>query len=90
MGRERVLFSSEERQTRPQVVTFLRDLADRIEGGEVVLKQGNKSVTVNLPHNLVLELKVETEDKKGREKRTLEVEIEWYEGEQAETGVTLG
>jgi amphi-Trp domain-containing protein len=90
MGREIVLFSSEERQTRPQVVTFLRELADRIEGGEVTLKQGSESLTIALPHNLVLELKVETEDKKGREKRTLEVEIEWYEGDEAETGVTLG
>jgi len=90
MGREIVLFSSEERQTRPQVVTFLRDLADRIEEGEVILKQGGESLTVTLPQNLVLELKVESEDKKGRDKRSLEVELEWYEGDEAETGVTLG
>ncbi|MFO7538402.1 MAG: amphi-Trp domain-containing protein [Chloroflexota bacterium] len=90
MGREIVLFSSQERQSRPQVVAFLRDLADRIDGGEVTFKQGADSVTVNLPHNLVLELKVETEDKNGREKRSLEVEIEWYEGDEVDTGVTLG
>jgi amphi-Trp domain-containing protein len=48
-----------------------------IEGGEVTLKQGSESLTIALPHNLVLELKVETED--------MEVEIEWYEGDEAET-----
>lgn len=91
MGNEIVLFSSEERQTRPEVVTFLRDLAERIEKGEVVLQKGDESVTVNLPQNLVLELKVETEEKKdGREKWQLEVEIEWYEGDDIDTGVTLG
>lgn len=89
MGREIVLFSSEEHKTRPQVVTFLREIADRIEGGEVTLKQGNDSVTLSIPHNLVLELKAETENKKGREKQTLEIEIEWYEGEEADKGVTL-
>ncbi len=90
MGRETVLFRSEEHKTRPEVVGFLRGLADRVEKGEVTFQQGDDSVTVNLPHNLVLELKVETEDKKGREKRTLEVEIEWYEGDNGDTGVTFG
>lgn len=90
MGREVVLFSSEEHQTRPQVVAFLRDLADRIEEGQVILKQAGESLTVNLPQNLVLELKVESENKKGRDKRSLEVEIEWYEGDEGDTGMTLG
>lgn len=91
MGREVVLFSSEERQTRPELVTFLRNLAERIEEGEVILQQGGESVTLTLPQNLVLELKVETEEKKnGREKWQLEVEIEWYKGDDVDTGVTLG
>ena len=90
MGQEVVLFASEERQSRQRVVEFLRELADKVEGGEVVLRKGAEELTLNLPGNLVLEVKAEEEDKKGRTQRSLEVEIEWYEGEEDEGSLSLG
>lgn len=90
MGRETVLFESEERKGLAEVAEFIRQLADRLDQNEVVLRRGSEEITLNLPRNVVLELKVEEEDKKGRTQRSLEVEIEWYEGEADEGELTLG
>jgi len=89
MGKEVVLFESEERHSRQEVARFLRELADKVEGGEVVLRKGAEELTLNLPGNVVLEVKAEEEDKKGRTQRSLEVELEWYEGED-EGSLSLG
>ena len=89
MGREIVLFASEERQSRGNVAAFLRQLADRVEAGEVLLQKGDESLTLHIPTNTVLEVKAEEEEKSGRMKRSLEVEIEWTEGEDEGT-LSLG
>jgi hypothetical protein len=44
---------------------------------------------MDIPDNVILELKVEEEDKKGKMKRTFEVEIEWIEGDESGGAVTL-
>ena len=90
MGQEVVLFQSEEKHSRQNVATFLRQLADKVEGGEVVLQKGSESLTLSLPANLTLEVKAEEEDKKGRTQRSLEVEFEWYEGEEDGGSLSLG
>lgn len=90
MGKEVVLFKSEERQRRPEVAAFLRELADKVEGGEVILRKGAEELVLTLPGNVVLEVKAEEEDKKGRTQRSLEVEIEWYVGEEDEGTLSLG
>lgn len=90
MGKEVVLFQSEEKQSRQNVAAFLRQLADKVEPGQVVLQKGAESLTLNLPATVTLEVKAEEEDKKGRTQRSLEVEIEWYEGEEEEGALTLG
>lgn len=91
MGKEVVLFSSEETKDRGGVVEFLRMLADKIDQGQVTLRQGEEDVQLIIPPTLVLEVKVEEEAKKqGRTQRSLEVELEWYEGEDVEDrGVSL-
>ena len=80
MGRENVLFKSEEKKDLPSVATFLRQLADRLDGNQVVLRQGTEEIVLDIPNNVILELKAEEEDKKGKMKRTFEIEIEWIEG----------
>jgi amphi-Trp domain-containing protein len=89
MGKEVVLFASEEPQSLKNVAAFLRDLADRLETNEVVLRRGGEELAVQIPDNVVLELKVEEEEKKQRTQRSLEIEIEWYEGEE-EGSLSLG
>ena len=90
MGKEIVLFESEERKDLASVVAFLHQLADKLAGNQVVLRQGSEEIVVDIPNNVVLELKVEEEDKKGKVKRTLEVEIEWIDGDESGGVVTLG
>ena len=90
MGKEIVLFKSEERKDLASVVAFLHQLADKLAKNQVVLRQGSAEIVVDIPDNVILELKVEEEDKKGKVKRTLEVEIEWIEGDESGGAVTLG
>jgi amphi-Trp domain-containing protein len=90
MGKEVVLFESEERKDLASVVAFLHQLADKLAENQVILRQGSEEIVVDVPNNVVLELKVEEEDKKGKMKRTLEVEIEWMEGDEAGGAVILG
>jgi len=89
MGKEIVLFKSEERKDLASVVAFLHQLADKLAENQVILRQGSTEIVVDIPDNVVLELKVEEEDKKGKMKRTLEVEIEWIEGDESGGAVTL-
>jgi amphi-Trp domain-containing protein len=89
MAKETVLFSSEERTDSQQAAAFLHQLADKIAQRQVVLRQGDNELVLVLPDQLVLELKVEEELKSGREKRTLEIEFEWFEGDAAQGSVSL-
>ena len=82
MARKKKLFKSDERKTREEVSTFLRELSEKIAGGTVVLKQGQQEVTLDLPENLILEVDVKEKQKRPKNpNRKLEIEIEWYEGE---------
>ncbi len=86
MGREVILFETEERRSAAEIAAFLRTLADKIEAGSVTLRAGGKEIALPLPKNLILEVKVEEEEKKGKMKRSLEVELEWILGAEDETG----
>ena len=80
MGKEIRLFKSEEQKTRPEVCAFLHQLADKLSEGQVVLRQGQEEVTLQLPHHLILEIQVEDEDKKSKgTQHSLEVEIKWFD-----------
>ena len=90
MGKEVVLFSSEEPYDRKDVAGFLRQLADKLDQGRVILRQGKEEVILDIPNRIVLELKAEEEFKKKKTQRTLEVEIEWIVGDEAGGPVSLG
>ena len=90
MGKEIMLFESEERKDLASVVAFLHQLADKLAENQVILQHGSTEIVVDIPDNVILELKVEEEDKKGKLKRTFEVEIEWIEGDESGGVVTVG
>lgn len=77
---EEILFKSEEPKTRSDAASFLRQLADKVEAGSVTLRQGDAEQRVDIPQRLVLETKLEREVKRGGEKMSLEVELEWRPG----------
>jgi len=82
MGREIILFKSEERKTSGEVAAVLRDIADKVEQRQMTLKQDANEITLDFPENLVLELKVE-EEEGTKVKRSLEIELEWVPGEES-------
>ncbi len=90
MAKEVVLFKSEERMERQSVAEFLHQLADKLAQGRVILRQGDQEVILDIPNKVVLELKADEEAKKRKTQRSLEVEIEWIEGDDAGGSVTLG
>jgi len=90
MAKEIVLFKSEEKKDLQSVSAFLHQLADRLAKNRVILRQGTEEITLDIPNHVILEIKVEEEDKKGKTKHTLEVEIEWIEGDESGGGVSLG
>lgn len=82
---------SEERTGRTGAAAFLRELADRVEGGSVVLKQGEREVTAQVPDQVTLEVSLDEREKGTRGRKwSLEVELEWYEGDASGEGVELG
>lgn len=90
MGRETILFKNEEKTSAKDAAAFLRQLADRIEEGNVILKRGKEKVTLKIPRRLELEIKAEKEVGKKKTKKKLEVEIEWVVGEQDKGTFKLG
>lgn len=87
MSQKVKLFKSKERRTRSEVSTFLRELAGKIEEGQVVLRQGSQETNLDLPENMVFEVEAERKEKKHKGlKQTLELEIEWYEGDNVNRG----
>lgn len=90
MGKETVLFSSEERTDRARVCAFLRELADRVEQNSVVLTKGEEKQSVDMSDELVLEVKLEEETKGEGIKYSLEVEMEWTPGGSGGGRVSLG
>ena len=90
MGREVVLFKSEEKRMLTEVAEFLHQLADKLAEKQVILRQGNQELVLTLPDRVELEIKAEEEVRRDKTKRQLEIEIEWIEGEEYQGGVTLG
>ncbi len=83
MGNETRLFKAEERKNRSEVAQFLRQMADKIDAGEVVLRQGSQEQVLNLPDNLILEIQVEDEQKGNQViQHSLEIEIKWFDDDQ--------
>ena len=80
MARERVVLKSEEKMDRARAADFLEDLAAKVRTGELVLRQDDRDVRLELPRELVLEVKVEEEEKGTGVKNSLEIELEWYQG----------
>jgi amphi-Trp domain-containing protein len=90
MGKEIVLFSSEEKKDLKSVAAFLHQLADKLAENRVIFRQGTEEIVVEIPNNVVLEIKVEEELKKKKTQQSVEIEIEWYVGEEYPASLELG
>jgi amphi-Trp domain-containing protein len=85
---EKVLFKSESDQSRDEIASYLRQVAENLEAGDAIsLKAGSESVTLDPPARPTFEVKAEREgptDQPGE--LSIEFELEWDEiDEQADT-----
>lgn len=90
MSKEVVLFKSEEKRDLASVAAFLHELADKLVTQEIVLRQGDETLKLEIPKQLVLEVKAEEEAKRKKTERSLEIELEWIVGEEGNGGISLG
>lgn len=74
---EEILFKDERRQTRAEMATYLRTVADKLDaGGPITFSAGEQSVSVEPPARPTFEVKVERETN-GSEELSVEFELEW-------------
>ncbi len=90
MAKKNVLVKSDLRKNLAETAVFLRELADKIESGQVTLVQGGQDVVVDLPDTVGFELEYYEQPKKHGLKRQLEIELQWTEGGKKKQSVTLG
>lgn len=89
MGRETILFKSEEKKSLDEVAALLRQIADKVETGSLTLQQGNDTLILDFPQNVTFEIKAEEESGK-KLKRSLEIEIEWIVGNHVQGSMVIG
>ena len=90
MGKKIVNLKSEELRDRGGVASFLRDLAQKVETEQVVLRRGVDEVRLRIPDTVALGLESEEKKKKGKIKHSLQIQIEWTQGEHPGATVSLG
>jgi amphi-Trp domain-containing protein len=78
---EKVLFKSESDQSRADIASYLRTVAEKLEsGGDVTLQSGGESVTLDPPARPTFEVKAEREGPTDRPgELSIEFELEWDE-----------
>ncbi len=77
---EETLFVTERRQSRAEIASHLRSVADALDAGEpVTLSSGTESVTLEIPDRAEFEVKAERETDDGDPELSVEFEIEWHE-----------
>lgn len=85
---EEVLFKSESAQSRDEIASYLRSVAEKLEqGGSITLKTGGDSVTMDPPARPTFEVKAEREGPaSGPGELSIEFELEWDENSEGAEG----
>jgi amphi-Trp domain-containing protein len=90
MAKKNVIVKSDLRKNLPEVAAFIRELADKVETGQVTLVQSGQDVVIDLPETVSFELEYYEQPKKRGLKKQIEIELQWTEGDQKRESVTLG
>lgn len=81
---------TESRQTRAEIATYLRDLADQLDGGgDVTLELGGSAVSLNPAEPVTFKLEGESDWSEGdtEAKQSIEFELVWWrEAQTADEG----
>lgn len=79
-GKKDIVYKSSQHMDRGELATFLRDLASKVESGQVTLTSSDQNTIVEIPSEVELELEYEIKQKTAGATRQLELEISWGEG----------
>ena len=91
MNKKSILFKSKERQQRSEVATFLRQLADKFESGQVVIRRGAEELALDIPNSVILEVEIDNQVKKSKGlQHTFEIEVKWFEDDTYSSKLALG
>lgn len=83
-----VLFRSKELRDTSNAAALLRDIADKMEKGELVIQQGDEKVVLSFGNRIGLSFLVTEKDGKRGKLRRMKLSLRWIEGE-AEKKVTI-
>lgn len=75
------LFEFEQDMSRADVATYLRTVAEKLEGdGQLDFSAADQSTTVQVPDHVEFEIELEEESNdRGSSEVSLEFDLEWYE-----------
>ena len=86
---EEVLFETEQGMDRAEIATYLRQVADKLDGdGTLSLSAGSQTVELDVPSRPTFEVKAERETNGGPPELSVEFELEWDEGQENGEGET--
>lgn len=89
--RKRTLLKTKERRNRESVAGLLRELADSIEEGDIVLQRGEEEVSMPVADQVRLKIKAKEKEKKGgTTKRTLKLSLKWTDADMPDMHVSVG
>ncbi|QGN07403.1 amphi-Trp domain-containing protein [Halorhabdus sp. CBA1104] len=85
---EEVLFETERSLSRDEIASYLRTVADNLDGGDPIsLSAGDQSVTMDPPARPTFEVKAEREGPAdGHGELSVEFELEWDENASDDGG----
>jgi len=80
MAKKNTLFKGKEVRSTEEVAQFLRQLADKLEENEVVLRRGSEVAKVTVPDRTTFKIKVKEKQKKRKTKYTFKLKLKWSDG----------
>ena len=89
MTQKNILYKSSEGMNRADFADFLRRVADKIDSGKVSFQAQQGPVEIDIPEDVVVEVKLTEKAKSGGTKIDFEIEADWIKGGRASEGIKL-
>lgn len=87
MERAVVLVNSDEKKQQDAIAEILRQIADKIEFGNLTIKQATGSFVVDLPEDMTLKIRAVKEQ---RQKVKFSFQLEFFVAYHGQDSITIG
>lgn len=87
MEREVVLLNNEEKKQQDAIAGILRQIADKIEYGNLTIKQATGSFVIDFPEDMTLGIKAVKEQ---RQKVKFSFQLEFFVAYHGQDSITIG